>query len=252
MSISNWLESPGQFRKLLAALVSDNWEHLVDSLCMDEPVLRQFASTQWARRRLPDDPSPLAFVTLLIAYHYRCLLLDSIRPDNPTGNGLQGELNVTLLIPLYIWPAYHIWILQEFPPKSRIKQVEAIHWLLDANQRETGFLELEIEEPDRRLLTYLELKKNTTNLSRWIKDGFDRACTMLSTWRWNSRPLLNKDNLLMMNGHLTQTQMMSLTFTCTLGMSGYPDLMKYLLWAEVTSPAKMQSISLVLQFFSLI
>lgn len=46
MSISNWLESPGQFRKLLNALVSDKWELLQDSFSMDEPVLRQFAATQ--------------------------------------------------------------------------------------------------------------------------------------------------------------------------------------------------------------
>jgi len=52
--------------------------------------------------------------------------------------------------------------------------VDAIHWLLDAKQRGSCFMELEIAEPDSRLLTYLELKKNTTNLSRWIKDGFDR------------------------------------------------------------------------------
>ncbi len=40
--------------------------------------------------------------------------------------------------------------------------------------REAGFAELEIEEPENRLLSYLELKQNTTNLSRWIKDGFER------------------------------------------------------------------------------
>jgi hypothetical protein len=45
MSISNWLESPDQFRKLLTALVSDRWEQLVDSLPMDDPALRQFATT---------------------------------------------------------------------------------------------------------------------------------------------------------------------------------------------------------------
>lgn len=174
MSISNWLESPGQFRKLLTALVSDKWERLQDSLSMDEPLLRQFASTQWAQRRLPDEPNVLAVVTLLIAYHFRCLLVDSIRSDNPTRNGIQDEMNVTLLMPLYIWPSYRIWILQEFPLKSRVIQVEAIHWLMDTKQRESGFMELGIEEPDGRLLTYLELKKNTTNLSRWIKDGFDR------------------------------------------------------------------------------
>jgi len=117
MSISNWLESPDKFRKLLTALGSDNWEQLMDSLSMDDPVLRRFAATQWAQRRLPDEPDVLAVVTLLIAYHFRCLLVDSVRSDNPTGNGLQDELNVTLLMPLYIWPAYRIWILQEFPPR---------------------------------------------------------------------------------------------------------------------------------------
>lgn len=173
MSISDWLESPEQFKRLLTALVSDKWEQLLDSLSMDDPVLRQFASTQWAQKSLPDEPDGLAVAALLIAYHFRCLLVDSLRAHNLMGNGLQEELNATLLMPLYIWPTYQIWVLQEFIPKPRVSQVEAIHWLLDAKQRGSCFMELEIAEPDSRLLTYLELKKNTTNLSRWIKDGFE-------------------------------------------------------------------------------
>ena len=99
------------------------------------------------------------------------MLVDSIHSNN---SGIQDELNVTLLLPLYIWPAYRTWILGEFPARSRVNQGEAIQWLLDAHLRETGFAELDILDPDNRLLSYLELKKNTTNLSRWIKDGFER------------------------------------------------------------------------------
>lgn len=174
MTISNWLESPDQFRKLLTSLVSDRWEQFMDSLSMEDPVLRQFAATQWAQRRLPDEPDALAVAALLIAYHFRCLLIDSLRSHNLSGNELQEELNVTLLMPLFIWPAYRIWILQESPPGLRVNQMGAVQWLLDSKQRETGFSELEIDEPDSRLLAYLELKRNTTNLSRWIRAGLDR------------------------------------------------------------------------------
>lgn len=138
---------------------------------MDEPVLRQFATTLWAQKRLPEDLISLAVVTLLITYHYRCLLVDTIRSNS---SAIQDELNVTLLPPLYIWPSYRTWILGEFPARSRVNQGEAIHWLLNTDMREAGFAELEIEEPENRLLSYLELKQNTTNLSRWINDGFER------------------------------------------------------------------------------
>ncbi len=174
MTISNWLESPDQFRKLLTALVSDRWEQLMDSLSMEDPALRQFAATQWAQRRLPEEPDALAVAALLIAYHFRCLLVDSLRSYNLPENELQEELNVTLLLPLFIWPAYRIWILQESPPGLRVNQMGAVQWLLDSKQRQMGFSELEIDEPDSRLLAYLELKRNTTNLSRWIKAGLDR------------------------------------------------------------------------------
>ena len=174
MTISNWLESPDQFRKLLTALVSDRWEQLVDSLSMEDPALRQFAATLWAQRRLPEETDALAVAALLIAYHFRCLLVDSLRSYNLSENELQEELNVTLLLPLFIWPAYRIWILQESPPGLRVNQMGAIHWLLESRTREIGFSELEIDEPDSRLLAYLELKRNTTNLSRWIKAGLDR------------------------------------------------------------------------------
>ena len=63
MSISNWLESQGQFRNLLTAMASEKWEHLEDSFSMDEPILRMFATTQWAQRRLPEEPHVLAVVT---------------------------------------------------------------------------------------------------------------------------------------------------------------------------------------------
>jgi hypothetical protein len=46
MTISYWLESPDQHRKLLTALVSDRWEQLMDSLSMEDPPLCQFAATQ--------------------------------------------------------------------------------------------------------------------------------------------------------------------------------------------------------------
>lgn len=174
MTISNWLESPDQFRKLLTALVSDRWDQLMDSLSMEDPVLRQFAATQWAQRRLPEEPDALAVAALLIAYHFRCLLVDSLRSYNLSENELQEELNVTLLLPLFIWPVYRIWILQESPPGLRVNQMGAVQWLLDSKQRQMGFSELEIDEPDSRLLAYLELKRNTTNLSRWIKAGLDR------------------------------------------------------------------------------
>ncbi len=97
-----------------------------------------------------------------------------MRSHNLSENELQEELNVTLLLPLFIWPAYRIWILQESPPSLRVNQVSAVQWLLDSKQRQMGFSELDIDEPDSRLLAYLELKRNTTNLSRWIKAGLDR------------------------------------------------------------------------------
>jgi len=174
MTISNWLESPDQFRILLTALVSDRWEQLMDSLSMEDPALRQFAATQWAQRRLPEEPDALAVAALLIAYHFRCLLVDSLRSYNLSENELQEELNVTLLLPFLIWPAYRIWILQESPPGLRVNQMGAVQWLLDSKQRQMGFSELEIDEPDSRLLAYLEVKRNTTNLSRWIRAGLDR------------------------------------------------------------------------------
>jgi hypothetical protein len=123
---------------------------------------------------LPKEPDALAVAALLIAYHFRCLLVDSLRSQNLSRNELQDELNVTLLMPLFFWPAYRIWILQESPPGLRVNQMGAVQWLLDSKQRQMGFSELEIDEPDSRILAYLELKRNTTNLSRWIKAGLDR------------------------------------------------------------------------------
>ncbi len=79
MSISNWLESPESFRKILAALISDQdekWENTRRDILMEEPVLRQFAATQWAQARLPDDPDTLAIVTLYVAYQFRWLLVE--------------------------------------------------------------------------------------------------------------------------------------------------------------------------------
>ena len=92
----------------------------------------------------------------------------------PGRNTRKTQKNVTLLLPLFIWPAYRIWILQESPPGLRVNQMGAVQWLLDSKQRQMGFSELVIDEPNSRLLAYLELKRNTTNLSRWIRAGLDR------------------------------------------------------------------------------
>lgn len=176
MSISNWLESPESFRKILAALISDQdekWENTRRDILMEEPVLRQFAATQWAQARLPDDPDTLAIVTLYVAYQFRWLLVDSVRLVDPIDGYLQDELNVTLLLPLYIWPAYQIWVLQEFPAKARLNQSQAIPWLLNRPLRLRAFKELDIPEPNEKFLAYIEVKQNTTNLSRWVKAGLE-------------------------------------------------------------------------------
>jgi hypothetical protein len=123
---------------------------------------------------LPDDPDILAILTLFVAYQFRWLLMDSVRSDPPLESNYQDELNITLLLPLYIWPAYQIWVLQEFPAKAHITQGGAIPWLLNQKLRLQAFKELEIPEPGGKILAYLEVKKNTTNLSRWIKEGCER------------------------------------------------------------------------------
>jgi hypothetical protein len=177
MSSVNWLETPAHFKKMLAALISDQdyrWEGLKHDLSLDEPMLRQFATTQWAQKRLPDNPDILAIVTLFITYQFRWLLMDSVRLDSSVESYFQVELNVTLLLPLYIWPAYQIWVLQEFPANSHVAQSQATPWLLSQKLCLKAFKELEIPEPGEKLLAYLEVKKNTTNLSRWIKAGCDR------------------------------------------------------------------------------
>jgi len=57
-------------------------------------------------------------------------LADSARLVDPIDGYPQHELNVTLLLSLYIWPAYQIWVLQEFPEKApdasiSLKSIEA-------------------------------------------------------------------------------------------------------------------------------
>jgi hypothetical protein len=174
MSLTNWLENPEQFKKMLIALTSDQdyrWEPLRRDANLDEPLLRQFATKQWAQKRLPDNPDILAILTLFITYQFRWLLMDSVRSDPLVESYFQDELNVTLMLPLYIWPAYQIWVLQEFPANSHISQGQAIPWLLSQKLRLKAFKELEIPEPGDKVLAYLAVKKNTTNISRWIKDG---------------------------------------------------------------------------------
>ncbi len=174
MSIVNWLESPEQFRKMLAALISDQdyrWDALRRAVSFNDPVLRQFSATQWAQNRLPDDQDILAVVTLFITYQFRRLLVDVVRSDGLVEGVFQDELNVTLLLPLYIWPAYQIWVLQEFPAKARHNQSQAIPWLLNQHLRIQAFKELDIPEPNEKFLAYIDVKKNTTNLSRWVKAG---------------------------------------------------------------------------------
>ncbi len=118
MSSVNWLETPAHFKKMLAALISDQdyrWEGLKHDLSLDEPMLRQFATTQWAQKRLPDNPDILAIVTLFITYQFRWLLMDSVRLNSSVESYFQVELNVTLLLPLYIWPAYQILGITRIP-----------------------------------------------------------------------------------------------------------------------------------------
>jgi len=222
MTISNWLESPDQFRKLLTVLVSNRWEQLMDSLSMEDPDLSQFAATQWAQRRLPDEPDALAVAALMITYHFRCLLVDSLRSHNLSEYELQEELNVTLLLPLFIWPAYRICILQESPPGLRVNQMGAVQWLLDSKQREIGFSELEIDEPDSRLLAYLELKRNTTNLSRWIRAGLDRLYHAVHTAVVQA-PHLGKNHRLSWERVLTPILSWIRTIRTKFRIPGYPD-----------------------------
>jgi len=192
MSISNWLESPESFRKMLAALISDQddkWKNTRRDILMEEPVLRQFAATQWAQARLPDDPDTLAMVTLYVAYQFRWLLVDSVRLVDPIDGYLQDELNITLLLPLYIWPAYQIWVLQEFPAKARLNQSQAIPWLLNRPLRLRAFKELDIPEPNEKFLAYIEVKQNTTNLSRWVKAGLESLHFVMHPVTKNGPPL---------------------------------------------------------------
>jgi hypothetical protein len=193
MSVSNWLENPDSFKKMLAALISDQgdkWENLRRDISLDEPVLQQFAATQWAQRRLPDNPDILAIATLYIAYQFRWLLVDSVRLVDPIDGYLQDELNVTLLLPLYIWPAYNIWVLQEFPAKARLNQNQAIPWLLNQQLRLQAFRELDIPEPNEKYLAFIEVKKNTTNLSRWVQAGCESLHFVMHLATKNTPPSL--------------------------------------------------------------
>ncbi len=108
---------------------------------------------------------------------------------DPIDGYLQDELNVTLLLPLYIWPAYQIWVLQEFPAKARLNQSQAIPWLLNRPLRLRAFKELDIPEPNEKFLAYIEVKQNTTNLSRWVKAGIESLHFVMHPVTKNGPPL---------------------------------------------------------------
>lgn len=167
MPLTAHFTTPSSFEKLLKHLTNiDRWEMLETNLSPLPPILEEFKSRRWCIDRLPENPEfkALPTVTLFIIYQTR-LLIESVQQTTST----DSEANLYLLIPLYLLPAYQLWV-QENPAIARPSQQKAPMWFF--NPQSTACLdEINIPHPTNLATAELTRLQGSTNLSRRLADA---------------------------------------------------------------------------------